>query len=107
MMTGSLYASGSMTARVITFAHKQAAAAREARAWKLRNWFRMLRTGEHFVPHLARLVSLYPGLGVSYGTLTAPVARRDGTTLDLGLVGYHLITTAGKNYLASTLDNTV
>jgi hypothetical protein len=67
----------------------------------------MLTTGEHFVPHLARLVSLYPGLGVSYGTLTATVARRDGTTLDLGLVGHHLITTAGKNYLASTLDNTV
>jgi hypothetical protein len=32
MMTGSLYASGSMTARVITFAHKQAAAARDAGA---------------------------------------------------------------------------
>src|SRR5947209_7325252 len=107
MMTGSLCASGSMTARVITFAHKQAAAAREARRWKLRNWFRMLTTGEVLVPHLARLVSRYPGLTVGYGTLSAVVARRDGTTLDLGLVGHHLITTAGKNYLASTLDNTV
>lgn len=107
MLTGSLYASGSMTARVITFAHKQAAAAREARAWKVRNAFRMLATGELLIPHLARLVSRYPGLTVAYGTLTATVTRRDGTTLDLGLVGHHLVTTAGKNYLASTMDNTV
>src|SRR4051794_3288489 len=97
---------GSMTARGITRAHKQAAAARVTRAWKLRNWFRMLRTGEHFVPRLARLASALPGLTAVHGTLTATVTRRDGTTLDLGLVGHHLITTAGKNFIASCFDNT-
>lgn len=105
-LSGTLSASGSLSARVTTRAQRQAAADREARAWRARNWLRMLRTGEHLVPLLARLASRYPGLSVAHGTLTARAVSRDGIVRDLGTVGHHLITTAGKNYIASCFDNT-
>ncbi len=103
---GMVSLGGSLSMKVITRAMKQRDADREARAWRRRNWLRMLLAGEHFVPAVAWLVSRLPGVTVAHGTLRAVVTRKGGIVLDLGVVGHHLITTAGKNFIAGSFNNT-
>ena len=81
-------------------------------AWRLKNRARMLFSGELFLPlwvWLLRLLSR-PFVGdavtFAYGELRAVVERADGTVVDYGLVGRHLVVTAGKNYLAGCFPNT-
>jgi hypothetical protein len=103
---GSTAPAGSLSAVVITRAEKARAAAAEARRWRLRNRLRMLARGELLVPLLARLAARYPGLGVIHGTLRGRLTRADGSVLDLGVMGHHLVTTAGKNFIAGCFNNT-
>jgi hypothetical protein len=93
--------------------------------WRIRNRFRMLMHGELFVPLIlfvvracrSRFVRRIPVLGrmiagsigslmVAKATLWGTVYRSETRTWDRRLLGYHLIVTAGKNYLASCMDNT-
>lgn len=79
---------------------------RASRAWRVRNWLRMLARGEHFVPLVARAARLVPGLMVGVAELHGHVTHADGSVTDYGLIGRHLVTTAGKNFLAACMDNT-
>ncbi len=56
--------------------------------------------------HWALLRFLIPGLNVLHGKLYLQVVRKDGTVIDYGIAGRHLVVTAGKNYVASCFDNT-
>lgn len=47
-----------------------------------------------------------PGLVVVHGCTRLRKLLGDGTYVDYGVAGRHLITTAGKQYVASTFDNT-
>lgn len=93
-------------------------------SWRVRNWLRMLAAGEHFVPlvplavRAARACRPVPVVGpmiagslgavmVATAELRGVVRRSDGTVEDYGLLGRHLVVTAGKNFLASAFDNTV
>lgn len=79
---------------------------RASRGWRIRNWLRMLAAGEHFVPLVARLARLIPGVMIGVAELRGHVTHADGSVTDYGLIGRHLVTTAGKNYLAACMDNT-
>jgi hypothetical protein len=80
-----------------------------ARWWHVKSWLRH-RWREAplslFVlcclPLLRRLV---PGLTVAHGQLRLVVRHGDGSVTDLGLVGRHLIVTAGKNAIAGAFNN--
>lgn len=74
--------------------------------WRIKNWFRKLFAGEFLVPVVAFAGSLVPGVTVVYGTLYGHVVKQDGTVVDHGVMGYHLVVTAGKNYLAGCFPNT-
>jgi len=67
----------------------------------------MLRTGELFIPLYCWLVRLLPGCHANYAELYGTVTRADGTQVDYGLLGRHLVTTAGKQAVASAFDNTI
>jgi hypothetical protein len=65
----------------------------------------MALAGEFLVPVLA-WAGRHVGVCVMHGTLRGKIKHPDGTETDLGVLGYHLITTAGKNYLAACFTNT-
>lgn len=77
--------------------------------WHLRNWF-FYRWRELplclLVACLPLLRRLIPGLCVWHSATYVKLIRADGTVIDYGLAGRHLITTAGKQYVASCFDNT-
>lgn len=77
--------------------------------WHLENWLRY-RWRELplalLVWSLPLLKLIVPGLTVLWGETRVRLLRRDGTWVDYGLAGRHLITTAGKNYLAGCFNNT-
>lgn len=77
--------------------------------WHLENWVRY-RWRELplclLIWSLPLLKLLVPGLTVLWGETRLRLLRRDGTWIDYGLAGRHLITTAGKNYLAGCFNNT-
>ncbi len=97
-------------------------------SWRIKNWFRMLKpgrqlswwdlipifflqwlfSGEHFIPARIAIMKFFGGeaVGVVHAALYGRVMRGDGTIVDYGLLGRHLVVTAGKNYIASTFDNT-
>lgn len=77
------------------------------RRWRLRNWLRMLLSGEHLVKGAAWLAGRLPGLMPVYGELRARVRRADGSWIDYGLLGRHLIVTAGKNFVTDAWQNLV
>jgi hypothetical protein len=65
---------------------------------------RALRPGPEGPGDLAALGGA--GGGVLTGELYAVHIKADGSRVDYGLVGRHLVVTVGKNYLALTFDNT-
>ena len=77
--------------------------------WRVRNTLRMALSGELILPLWVWLVrTLSPrGIGFLTAELRAVVRRADGTVVDYGLLGRHLVVTAGKQFLASAFDNTV
>jgi hypothetical protein len=97
-----------MTAAVSRLADRQAEADQNARRWRRRNRLRILLSGELLLPALCWLLRrvLPRGVGLLTAELRGVVRRADGTTLDLGLVGRHLVVTAGKNYLAACFPGT-
>lgn len=82
---------------------------RSIRWWKLRQF---ARYGWREVPLWLVIVALpllkriVPGLNVPYSRLYMRLTKADGDVWDYGCVGVHLVVTAGKNYLASCMDNT-
>lgn len=68
----------------------------------------MLRTGELFLPLYLWLIRYLVPSGPCYmvGEVYGEVTLEDGTIVEYGLMGRHLVTTAGKNYIASCFDNT-
>lgn len=84
--------------------------------WRKANARRMRRTGEAFLPAVLaalRFVKRLPVLGrllagvtVMHSELRAFVRHTDGTVTDYGVVSRHVVTTAGKNYLAACFPNT-
>lgn len=77
--------------------------------WHLRNWvqYRWRELPYYlFLFVLPLLRWLIPALCVIQARLQLSIKHRDGTVTDLGTVGRHLVVTAGKNYLASCMDNT-
>lgn len=79
---------------------------RSALGWKVRNWLRMAWTGEAFLPLRAWLYTRALGAQAIVADLRGRIDHADGTVTDLGVIGRHLVVTAGKNYLAATLDGT-
>mgnify|MGYP007100103437 CR=1 FL=1 len=102
------------------------AAVRKApRWWRLKNGLRKILYGEAFVPLVVGAVKLcrsravrsvpvlgnliagsFGALGLAVGELRGFVTHADGSVTDYGVLGYHLVVTAGKNFIASTFDNT-
>lgn len=77
--------------------------------WHVRNWL-TCRWREVpltlFLWCLPLLRLLVPGLNVLHSKVYLKVIRKGGEVIDLGCIGRHLITTAGKQYLAACMDNT-
>lgn len=105
-MDGSINVGGSLTLDVRRGSPRRVAA---PRLWRLKNWFRKLSTGELFLPAWLKLVKLIGPRGLTFvsAELRGEIRRADGTVVDLGTLGRHLVTTAGKQFLASAFDNTV
>ena len=76
--------------------------------WRLKNTLRMAITGELVLPLWVAFLRLVSPRGVMFATaeVRGRVTHADGSVTDYGLLGRHLVVTAGKNYLASTMDNT-
>lgn len=92
--------------------------------WTAANRRRMWRTGEAVLPFLLRSLkwakslrnSWFPplrwigaaltGVTVMHSELRAFVRHADGSVTDYGVVSRHVVTTAGKNYLAACFPNT-
>lgn len=77
--------------------------------WRLRNWLRMLASAELILPLWVAWLRLISPRGVMFATaeLRGRVTRSDGTVEDFGVLGRHLVTTAGKTFLASAFANSV
>jgi hypothetical protein len=101
-MQSTMGLSGKLTMKVLK---RNPVKVTQDRKWKFKNFIRMALSGELFVPLVAKAASLIPGVTVMYGKLSGKVIKNDGTVVDLGVMGYHLITTAGKNYVASTFNS--
>jgi len=69
----------------------------------------MIASGELILPMWVLWLRLISPRGLMFATaeLRGRVTHSDGTVTDLGLLGRHLVVTAGKNFLASAFDNTV
>jgi hypothetical protein len=102
---GEVGIGGALSAKRITRADRLAAYARDARTWRLKNSVRKLIAGESIVPMVASAASAVRGVTAAFGTLSVAVLKADGTRVDYGVAGHHLITTAGKNYIASTFNS--
>lgn len=79
-----------------------------SRGWRARNWLRMLISGELFVPVRARLAKLVGGKAcmVSVARLyLTKISERERT--NYGLVGLHLVVTAGKGFVVDAWQNLV
>ena len=92
--------------------------------WRRKNRWRMFRTGEAFVPALLAVLAflkslrgsrvaplrwvgnVFSGVTVMTSELRAFVTHADGSVTDYGVVSRHVVTTAGKNYLAACFPNT-
>jgi len=91
--------------------------------WRARNWLRMLFHGEHFVPWIARIPAAarwcrwvpvagpiiagsVGAVAIGWGELRGVYRTPDGDLVDYGVIGNHMVVTAGKNYLASGMDGT-
>lgn len=104
MATGSIGVGGALSVRKVSGKGPPA-----VWSWHLSNWLRY-RWREiplclliFCLPLLRRLI---PGLNVWHSATYLKVVRGDGTVIDYGLAGRHLITTAGKQFVASVFDNT-
>lgn len=104
-MRGECSTSGTITMQVTRGPKRVKAPLR----WRVRNWLRMLVSGELILPLWVWIVrTLSPrGVAVVTAELRATVTRADGTVVDYGLLGRHLVTTAGKEFLASSFNNVV
>jgi hypothetical protein len=91
-------------------AQRQRLVRREVRRWRVKNFFvqRWRELPLEGALLLVRFLQLFvAGLATPmHGRLYLKVVRGDGTALDLGMVGCHLVVTAGKNYVAACFDNT-
>jgi hypothetical protein len=77
--------------------------------WHVRNWIqhRWREIPQSlFIAFLPVLRLVFPALCVVHGQTRLVKRCRDGTVIDFGTVGRHLVVTAGKNYLAACFDNT-
>lgn len=76
--------------------------------WRLRNTVRMILTAELFLPLWVWFLRQISPRGIMFATaeLYGRVTHADGSVTDYGLLGRHLVVTAGKNYLAACMDNT-
>lgn len=108
-LQGSVATSGALSCRVTTRAQRERAARRKVRWWKVRQF---CRYGWREVPLwlvvacLPALKWLIPGLTVVHSSLALRVRRENGDVEEYGVIGRHLVVTAGKNYIASCFDNT-
>ena len=76
--------------------------------WHARNWIRhrWREVNFHLLLFLLPVIKLFcPALTVVHGCLRVRVLHADGTVSDYGVVGRHLVTTAGKNAVASAFNN--
>lgn len=109
MAAGEIGLAGLLTAKVITKRERERASRRKVRAWHLRNWienrWRELPF-QLFVCLLPVLRWFIPALCVFHSRLYVTVRRANGDIEDYGLVGRHLIVTAGKNFVAGAFNNT-
>lgn len=109
-MTGDQKAEGVLTMRVSRGQRPPAAGRVVPWRWHLWNWltvrWREIPLTLFVLLVLPVLRWLVPGMMVAHSRLHLRILHGDGTVTDLGCVGRHLITTAGKNYLAACMDAT-
>jgi hypothetical protein len=76
--------------------------------WHVKNWIQYRWREIPFYLFLAVLPVLrwfIPAIMVIHSKVSFRVLRADGTIEDLGIVGRHLVVTAGKNYVAGTFNS--
>lgn len=106
---GSLGLGGTFGVKVERRSDRQRQAGRKVAWWHLRNWlaYRWRELGIIlFLVALPVLRWFIPALTVLHSKVYLRVVRGDGPVEDYGLVGQHLVVTAGKNYVAACFDNT-
>ncbi len=92
--------------------------------WKAENAARMRKTGEAYIQVILRVIlwlqslrsskwrvlrsvgGAFSGIMIATAELRAHVTHGDGSVTDYGVVSRHLVTTAGKNFLAACFPNT-
>ena len=86
-------------------AMRKVAGARAPLAWRMRNALRVAFVRGWLAHVLGRLYSRMFGPPVLLGKMSAVLIRRDGTTLNYGVLGYRVVTTAYVNLLIDELQS--
>lgn len=86
-------------------AMRKVAGARAPLAWRMRNALRVAFVWGWLAHVLGRLYSRMFGPPVLLGKMSAVLIRRDGTTLNYGVLGYRVVTTAYVNLLIDELQS--
>jgi hypothetical protein len=102
---GQVGMGGRLGLTVVRSADKERVKQRIIRRWRIRQFFahRWREIPLWFALALRRFV---PGLTVMVGAVYLRYTDADGEVWDYGLAGRHLVTTAGKNFVAACFDNT-
>lgn len=78
--------------------------------WHIKNWifyrWKEIPFSLFLLFYYSVLRYLIPGLNVIYGCTYITLKKGNGEIINYGLAGRHLITTAGKNYVAGCFNNT-
>lgn len=84
---------------------RKVAGVRAPLAWRVRNALRVAFVWGWLAHMLGRLYSQAFGPPVLLGKVSAVLIRRDGTTLNYGVLGYRVVTTAYVNLLVDELQS--
>lgn len=107
--SGSLTLQGSLRSFVETKEQRQKKINKEIRKWHVKNWIqhRWKEIPFYVTLGLAKLIKKFvPALTILHSSLKLKVTKANGDVWDYGVVGKHLVVTAGKNYLVDSFQGT-
>lgn len=97
VMGGKVGVSGSLGVKVIR-------GQRAPWSWRLRNWTRWAFVKGWLAWHLGHLFTRAFGSPVMLGRLSAVLVRKDSSTVNYGVLGYRVVTTAFVNFVVDQLQ---